>query len=302
MQNPAFTPVFGPAPAAAPAAPLTPTTLSPAATAALENLHQRLASHQDSPSAPDCLAHRAKVVPGVATRGARVPQIRSVVADWARGPAGLLVRGDARALAQSLVVDGQYLDDVLAGVCWIGEWLIGRDGGVYGVSDLAVFGGWFASASLGNFMSVDEFGTKVVGKMVEVFGGFVVEKLKAWCTDGGEGSSWRARAALIGMMGVAKEQWARVVIREGCVALASGEVMDAKSALGTILRAVGKGSPGVVDENGQSFVREVLSIDVVLLGLGGVRGVLGRALEGFDAEEKKQWRARYRGLARDLQA
>lgn len=134
-----------------------------------------------------------------------------------------------------LLLKSNYIDDQLAGIVFLDEILIPNSIVTY--SSLLDFERLFASGYITNFKVSDHFSAKVLQPLIIRYGNHVTETLAKWFDAP---SVWLARSALGSLVPFANDAIYDELILTGCDKLVRRPEDDAKSVVGSALKALAK--------------------------------------------------------------
>lgn len=170
--------------------------------------------------------------------GVRMGSIRAAVGEWADSNGlGELSKCDPRLFKEIALqmLRTRAEEHKLAGVLLLHE--RAQPAGVVDHRDLPMLAKQFDEGHVADWNVCDWLCVKVLARMVEQHGEAAIQGIAAWRDAK---NVWRARAGVVGLLGVVKEE--RVTVLEGCRVLARREERFAKTAVGWALREIAKTS------------------------------------------------------------
>lgn len=216
--------------------------ISPPTHPIVADLQQRLAERADSAYA---IWYRHNVKPSAPVRGVRMQDLRHLVMawndDWQKSQRTIQ---DAEKIDVTfLLLQAEYVDDRLAAMVFIDEILIPAQ--AVTADHLDRFATLFPKELITDFKACDHFAAKVLQPLLIRYGSLVSGQLSNWFRAK---SVWQARAALSALTPLASDAIHDELLISGCAIVLSRPEEEAKSIVGSALRALGKVRPELVEQ------------------------------------------------------
>lgn len=204
-------------------------------------LQRRLAQRAD-PAYAEWYRHNVK--PTAPVRGVRMQDLRHLVMAWYEEwhKDHQLVANTDKIEVTFLLLQAKYVDDRLAAMVFIDEILISA--GVITPDHLDRFATLFPPGLISDFKACDHFAAKVLQPLLIRFRSAVSEKLSHWFRAQ---SVWQARAALSALTPFASDAIHDELLLLGCAIVLARPEEEAKSIVGSALRALGRVHPELVE-------------------------------------------------------
>lgn len=208
----------------------------------VELLQQRLAERAD-PTYAEWYRHNVK--PTAPVRGVRMQDLRHLVMAWHQewqqqnqSSTQISIQLDVTFL----LFHAEYVDDRLAAMVFIDEVLIPAQ--LVTPDLLERLSTLFPPGLISDFKACDHFAAKVLQPLLIRYGSQVSDQLLHWFSAT---SVWQARAALSALTPLASDAIYDDLLVMGCGIVLSRSEEEAKSIVGSALRALGKVRPELVE-------------------------------------------------------
>lgn len=203
---------------------------------------QRLLAERADPAYAEWYRHNVK--PTAPVRGVRMQDLRHLVMAWHEKwqIAQPTVTNAEKVEVTFLLLHADFVDDRLAAMVFIDEILIGA--GAITPIHLDRFATLFPPGYISDFKACDHFAAKVLQRLLIQFRSDVSEKLSDWFRAQ---SVWQARAALSALTPFASDAIHDELLLSGCSIVLARPEEEAKSIVGSALRALGRIHPELVE-------------------------------------------------------
>lgn len=207
----------------------------------VQQLQARLAQRAD-PNYAEWYRHNVK--PTAPVRGVRMQDLRHLVMawhqDWQRQQANAPASLQLEVTFQLFNAD--HVDDRLAAMVFLDEVLIPSK--VVTPELLPRLATLFPPRLISDFKACDHFAAKVLQPLLIRYGSQVSEQLRDWFSAD---SVWQARAAVSALTPLASDAIHDDLLFLGCTIVLARPEEEAKSIVGSALRALGKVRPELVE-------------------------------------------------------
>lgn len=208
----------------------------------VNQLQNRLRGRAD-PSYAEWYRHNVK--PTAPVRGVRMQDLRHLVMAWhhdwqvQQQPP---ISSNMQVEVTFLLFHAEHVDDRLAAMVFLDEVLIPNF--VVTPDLLPRLSTLFPPALISDFKACDHFAAKVLQPLLIRYGSQVSDHLRTWFTAE---SVWQARAALSALTPLASDAIHDELLFAGCKIVLERQEEEAKSIVGSALRALGKVRPELVE-------------------------------------------------------
>lgn len=215
------------------------------AAAIVQNLQTRLADRADADYAE---WYRHNVKPATPVRGVRMQDLRHLVMAWhhdwqhARHPNAQPVSLPLQLDVTFALFRADFVDDRLAAMVFLDEVLIPSHQATPHL--LPRLSSLFPPGLISDFKACDHFAAKVLQPLLIRYGAHVSHHLRLWFRAD---SVWQARAALSALTPLASDAIYDDLLYDGCAVVVARPEEEAKSIVGSALRAWGKVRPELVE-------------------------------------------------------
>lgn len=171
------------------------------------------------------------------SRGVRIPRIRAAVSHWYSkdGSNILTLSANVQRSLSVQLLKLPTVEDKLAGTVLIQDSLI--PGGIVSSEHLEMLGAVFDEGYIHDWHCCDWFCVRVLSQLVEKEGDCAIQKVSDWhnCDN-----VWRARCSLVALLPIVHDSAHYHIINRVADVLIRREERFAKTAVGWVLREVGK--------------------------------------------------------------